>query len=78
MTWQPIETAPKDGRTVLLLYPHAGRKAWTGEYLVSETYSNGQLNFRHEGWHASMTLDGEPTHWAPVPDYSHLIRKNAA
>lgn len=61
MHWQPIETAPKDGRVVLLYSPetdgmeldHYGAGQW------ESTGSNGDGYWLH-------FLDGEPTHWAPI------------
>ncbi len=58
MEWQPIETAPIDGTSVLLCYK--GGKVSCGEYSDANdffpafwfTYGEGQCN---------------PTHWMPLP-----------
>lgn len=57
--WQPIETAPKDGKTHILAYEEGGdiyRAAWDAE---SECWSSycGQY----------VTVTPEPTHWQPLP-----------
>lgn len=64
MTWQPIETAPKDGRMVLL-YPSRcwcdeddrGEVAyWDADF--SEWVGIGPIAEDYTG----------PTHWMPLPD----------
>ena len=74
-TWQPIETAPKDGTHLLLWYPDYHRKVWTGHYYKTERYEHGILKSKHEGWHNgadTLTLIGMkeclPTHWMPLPE----------
>lgn len=71
--WQPIETAPKDGTTVLLW--------WRSEYgdiaywacATWEVFSDGSGGWVGESFHATepktwMRLIGEkPTHWMPLP-----------
>lgn len=57
--WQPIETAPKDGRSVLVWWEH-----WALRPIVA--YYHYQ-----DGWLASEKLGSEgggPTHWMPLPD----------
>lgn len=53
--WQPIETAPKDGITVLG-YEHG----WIGTI----RYWNG----RKSGWVDEIDQYCSPTHWMPVPE----------
>ena len=64
MNWQPIETAPKDGRTILL----------AGGFL-----SDGRPSVRTGYWHDGKRLKAwfdtalgrcamKPTHWMPLPD----------
>ena len=58
MTWQPIETAPKDGREVLV----AVDKSYTGGVLVA-------LWCAHDEAWKDWDLDTwEPTHWMPLPE----------
>ena len=59
--WQPIETAPKDGRKVLLVWPELlGRNvlplvvgAWTGTRWSRPKKFNA--------------VKATPTHWLPIP-----------
>ena len=55
--WQPIETAPKDGRDILIFHPRMG------EMFVAY-WSDGSNRFMF----STMTaLDGGETHWMPLP-----------
>lgn len=55
--WRPIETAPKDGRSILLGRVGATR-AYTGEYVTAG--SSGW-------WRDTHGQQREPTHWRPIP-----------
>lgn len=63
-TWQPIETAPKDGTLVLLYWPTSKRNR----------YVLGSFRKRHERslyarWIASYPNHWpKPTHWMPLPE----------
>lgn len=66
MDWQPIETAPKDGRQILLcsdyVFADEGVPAmWVGHWRVHD----------HLAWCFVASWDLEPlpdaTHWAPLP-----------
>lgn len=66
-SWQPIETAPKDGTAVLVvndkaLDPEALVAHWNGEWRVDTTYAwaNAEDPWGHFG-----TIDA--THWMPLP-----------
>jgi hypothetical protein len=52
--WQPIETAPSDGRAVLV---------YRGNYdqMIVMREADG------EWWRMSGDLRGTPTHWMPLP-----------
>ncbi len=56
--WQPIETAPKDGRRVLVMWEY-----WSSEPFVAY--------FKHGRWNGEVALsecsDDGPTHWMPLP-----------
>jgi len=59
MDWQPIETAPKDGRWIL---------AASTEYAAVKI----SWNFHHKDWARHGDKDAEPvlhqpTHWLPLP-----------
>lgn len=63
--WLPIETAPKDGRIMLLYLP------WINE--VRQGRFNPGHRRARRGWfaalynHTNSFLAGEPTHWQPLP-----------
>jgi hypothetical protein len=61
--WQPIKTAPCDGTSVLLYWPHWRRsEAVVGHFITSSPAKNK--------WHADCAIaDGPlPTHWQPLPE----------
>lgn len=70
MGWQPIETAPKDGRFLLLFGPEGG-VAPDGEYGVpwwcvanwGPTW-NGLLDWSSGDDQPPL----KPTHWMPLPE----------
>lgn len=71
-TWQPIETAPKDGTYVLLFYPDYRKKVWVGSYYNNETYCHGKLRNKSEGWNngadrLALIKESLPTHWMHLP-----------
>ena len=59
MGWQPIETAPKDGRNVLLFCPRAQDYGYNGI----------RLTWRKDGcWQGANNSLWPPTHWMPLPE----------
>lgn len=50
--WQPIETAPKDGRELILLLTPS---------------RHPQVAFSNTWWTAGFSVECKPTHWAPIP-----------
>jgi hypothetical protein len=50
--WQPIETAPRDGRWVQTYGPDTG---------ISDGYQLDAWPCDEDGW------NGKPTHWRPLP-----------
>lgn len=72
-TWQPIATAPKDGREVLLLVKV--RAGIPGKCLVGHWQPGGHCVEDHPaidaGWYfwtgRMFDLAAEPTHWAELP-----------
>jgi hypothetical protein len=56
MTWQPIETAPRDGTMVLVYDPHEDG-IWQ---VTTDFYANSKAT-RSYGWL------GKPSHWMPLP-----------
>ena len=63
MEWQPIETAPKDGTTVLYLSPALG--IWVG--CEPEGYARGEWSRRGNSWCGQAFGDGDETHWCNLP-----------
>jgi len=67
--WQPIETAPKDGSSIL--FSAAGwKRAWAGYYLSLKTAQfAGDVERFGEGWKRDNYCDVQcnPTHWQPLP-----------
>jgi hypothetical protein len=71
LRWQPIETAPKDGRDVLLYFPLDGlsdRHAKTVIAYWSESPLMGpRWTFQMRAARAYSDAY-QPTHWMPLPD----------
>lgn len=79
--WQPIETAPKDGRKLILFYRNSNGKArtvmakWVTDDEAAETDADG-IGLEG-GWYECIDNwddycqvaihEGEPTHWMPLP-----------
>lgn len=64
--WQPIETAPKDGRDILVPYPLFDRGNATNipdAYKIMIVYWNGR-GWDSHGWMLHQT----PQRWQPIPD----------
>ncbi len=61
--WQPIETAPKDGRVVLCIGHGSIHHVEPMMYYASdEGMNNGCW-----GWLEGDTPRKQPTHWMPLP-----------
>lgn len=70
--WQPIETAPRDGTSVLLHMPYpSGAGAVIGSFHEIVTIDNGQETRRSSRWCMAVDIfprpNDEPTHWMPIP-----------
>lgn len=69
MEWQPIETAPMDGTSVLLT---AGKAVWQGHYIANRP--PGEPPYRWNEYGPRWTRSGLaeigffPTHWMPLPE----------
>lgn len=59
--WQPIETAPKDGDTEVLIYGALGtiKVAW---------YSGGEWKWEYDNDMTYGSTVYRPTHWMPLPE----------
>jgi hypothetical protein len=73
--WQPIETAPRDGREVLLTVKY--RAGIAGCMLVGHFMQGGHCIDDHppigRGWYFwnghMFDKASEPTHWMPLPPH---------
>jgi hypothetical protein len=60
--WRPINTAPRDGRTILAYLPsNAGLS--TRQDVVAIFWDTGWATA-----YSGAFLDAEPTYWMPLPD----------
>ena len=77
VAWRPIETAPK-GRIVLVHYKNqlGNGRTMRARYYLPETLESDttESGWSDEGWYEEseayeylMPLDGDPTHWMPLP-----------
>jgi hypothetical protein len=71
--WQPIATAPKDGRRVLVYAPEWG-DITCGEYHTNRERDD-RGRFQAGGWAYWLAMDEDyrssychPTHWMPLPE----------
>lgn len=56
--WREIESAPKDGRSVLVFCPRAS----------DHGYERIRLTWRKDGkWQGANNTSWPPTHWRPLP-----------
>lgn len=81
LTWQPIETAPKNGTDILVMYMHIDTQIvhngfWMGEDDTDEEDDIGWWSYEHSEV-SRIKLDDwmEPTHWLPLP--AHGIKGEA-
>lgn len=74
-TWQPIASAPRDGRFVLLHVPvglESGEVTVGAYWKSDERAANGR--FKPGNWDGWLGMDADvmsswcdPTHWMPLP-----------
>ena len=83
MTWQPIETAPKDGTPLLLALSKKADRNWTvsglcddlaigfwqyGRWCSIEVQDCGSMGGELTGWMDDWCpIDLHPSHWQPLP-----------
>lgn len=67
MSWQPIETAPKDGTVILGWRYYAVAMKWTGHhgYPWEAIHLDGVCELMGNGF---VSDDNALTHWMPLPD----------
>lgn len=70
MTWQPIETAPKDGTRILAAFgPETGYRVDIVTFMHSpfgRSYWFSHIMETVRGSRAMRRI--QPTHWMPLPD----------
>jgi gamma-glutamylcyclotransferase (GGCT)/AIG2-like uncharacterized protein YtfP len=66
-TWQPIESAPKDGTRIIIFGSERHNKV-LAHGVVSQSYFSGGL------WQAGGFTVFEPTHWVPLPPAPETVK----
>lgn len=68
-TWQPIETAPKDGTPIDLWGVNHLHPAKTGRRATNVTWGRVRdwMGNERDDWQHGHPEDFEPTHWMPLP-----------
>ena len=68
-TWQPIETAPRDGTEILLkvplLWEEPQGRIGSGDYVSAYWYDESSEYWRDRL--GQWVLLDRPTHWLPLP-----------
>lgn len=64
--WQPIATAPRDGREILL---YDGERVSYGGFCdaAAQGVDECEAHLISEGWWSVGLIDNAPTHWMPLP-----------
>ena len=75
--WLPIESAPKDGSSVLVWSKRGGRAIawWSNDAIIFEGEDRPHwVAFNCDDYFYSVHLigDREPTHWQPLPEPPNL------
>lgn len=70
MSWQPIETAPRDGTDILL---SLNGEVYLGHFSDTERRSHGEVTYHRQFWYLGNYLsfgnpDPVPTHWMAIPN----------
>jgi hypothetical protein len=69
MDWQPIETAPKDGTSMLLFYKSVGVVYGDFDHIGTcdwwITFSEPGKTTDWIQWY--LATEEDPTHWMPIP-----------
>lgn len=64
--WKPIESAPKDGETVLAYHKNIG--SHTVSYRLPVRGEPGNETDYRKQWRDSSGRYFNPTHWMPLPE----------
>ena len=65
MTWQPIETAPKDGTQFLAFEIFTAFEEPLPRTFIAQWWPGNELN--RADWTDSSSMYCTPTHWMPLP-----------
>jgi hypothetical protein len=68
-SWQPISSAPKDGRELLLLVPGGNYKEASRLRVVGHYLSGGWFAYNVSGREWSLV---RPTHWLPLSEGAEI------
>ena len=78
--WQPIETAPKDGQDIIVMYMHIETQVvhaafWMSESDCEDTDEVGWWSYEYSEV-SRIKLDDwmTPTHWMPLPSPPEVPR----
>jgi hypothetical protein len=70
--WQPIETAPKDGRDIIVMYIHIETPIVHAAFWLEDEDATEETGWWTYDWsEVSRTKMDEhytPTHWMPLPE----------
>lgn len=70
MEWQPIETAPRDGRTIVAIKNDRGHRGYTFIFWDGD---DGWVGYTAED--EKRLVKHQPTHWIPLPEPPDLENK---
>ena len=75
VAWQPIETAPKDGTTILVYFrQHGAMTVFWGDHDYDHTseYATWLVeDHKHGPYPVRGYSKGDDTHWMPLPSFPH-------
>lgn len=67
-TWQPIESAPRDGTRILVWDGYTQFVAWWGERSLWSRQADAWVYGECGGEYNSLPEVDQPTHWMPLPE----------
>ena len=73
--WQPIETAPKDGTTVLISGPTRSGKKRFIHAAAWRLHDSGSAYVEVWKCPVGIVFDDDVTHWMPLPPPPRLSKK---
>jgi hypothetical protein len=69
MTWQPIETAPKDGSLIVLAdYSGFRERGKDGMWIATGCWLAPESDLEKGRWWDRIEYLYTPTHWMPLPE----------